>query len=197
MKRIILNIVLLFALIMLVSINWSIRQNSSKKNLLYVPELYASVPADPYAASEVLPGGHVLSEPVPGTIARGYMPDGYEASEESAVLAGLELVNPVDGSDDAAIDRGGVIYRRFCLPCHGPTGAGDGMVAKKGFPPPPAVTSESSMNMSDGAIYHALTYGKGNMPSYATQITRIDRWNVIKHIRQMQADATQNSEVAK
>jgi mono/diheme cytochrome c family protein len=28
--------------------------------------------------------------------------------------------------DDAALARGGVLYRRWCLQCHGPSGAGDG-----------------------------------------------------------------------
>src|SRR5205823_638756 len=28
--------------------------------------------------------------------------------------------------DEAALARGGVLYRRSCLQCHGPTGAGDG-----------------------------------------------------------------------
>ncbi len=197
MKRIALNIALLLALLLSIGFNWSIKENRSRKNLLYVPEMYTAVSAEPYAKSDILPHGRVLTDPVPGTTARGYMPDGYEATVESAALAGLELVSPVDGSDLAALDRGQVIYRRFCLPCHGPTGAGDGLVAQKGFPPPPAFTAESSLNMSDGEMYHVLTYGKGNMPAYATQITRIDRWNVISYVRQMQADASQKSEATR
>jgi mono/diheme cytochrome c family protein len=31
--------------------------------------------------------------------------------------------------DDAALARGSVLYRRWCLQCHGPTGAGDGAQA--------------------------------------------------------------------
>ena len=36
-----------------------------------------------------------------------------------------------------SIRRGGDSYRIFCVCCHGAAGAGDGQVAKRGFPPPP------------------------------------------------------------
>lgn len=43
-----------------------------------------------------------------------------EALKEAAAAKG-EL-----GLDGLALARGGVLYRRWCLQCHGPTGAGDG-----------------------------------------------------------------------
>ncbi len=41
--------------------------------------------------------------------------------------------------------------------------------------------------MKDGQLFHVLTYGQNNMPSYASQITRQDRWNVIAYVRSLQA----------
>ena len=46
------------------------------------------------------------------------------------------------------------------------------------------------MNMKDGRIYHIITNGQGNMPSFATQVTRNDRWRVIAYIRSVQARFT-------
>lgn len=45
----------------------------------------------------------------------------WRADWDEAVAARTELK-----LDDAALGRGSVLYRRWCLQCHGPTGAGDG-----------------------------------------------------------------------
>ena len=46
------------------------------------------------------------------------------------------------------------------------------------------------MKMKDGQLFHVLTYGQNNMPFYASQLSREDRWNVILYVRTMQAAAT-------
>ena len=46
------------------------------------------------------------------------------------------------------------------------------------------------MKMKDGQLFHVLTYGQNNMPSYASQLSREDRWNAILYVRTMQAAAT-------
>ena len=40
--------------------------------------------------------------------------------------------------------------------------------------------------MKDGQLFHILTYGQNNMPSYASQLSRDDRWNAIIHVRSLQ-----------
>jgi mono/diheme cytochrome c family protein len=44
--------------------------------------------------------------------------------------------------------------------------------------------------MKDGQMFHVLTYGQGNMPSFAAQLSREDRWNVILHVRMLQKPYT-------
>lgn len=39
-------------------------------------------------------------------------------------------------------------------------------------------------------MFHILTYGQNNMPSYASQLSRQDRWNVIAYLRTLQATAS-------
>ena len=41
-------------------------------------------------------------------------------------LAAADAAKATLHLDDAALARGGVLYRRWCLQCHGPTGGGDG-----------------------------------------------------------------------
>jgi mono/diheme cytochrome c family protein len=40
--------------------------------------------------------------------------------------------------------------------------------------------------MPDGTMFHSITYGKNNMGSYASQLTREQRWQVIKYVRTLQ-----------
>ena len=89
----------------------------------------------------------------------------------------------------ASVQRGGDVYRVFCITCHGPSGAGDGLVPQRGFPPPPSMTTGKSMQMKDGQLFHIITYGQGSMSSYAVQLSPDRRWDVINYVRGMQQKA--------
>ena len=89
----------------------------------------------------------------------------------------------------ASVQRGGQVYQVFCVSCHGPTGAGDGPVAKRGFPPPPPLTTGKSAQMKDGQLFHILTYGQGSMAPFAAQLTPDQRWDVINYVRDLQQGA--------
>jgi len=52
---------------------------------------------------------------------RRWKPAGVRSDWEAAAAAWAELK-----LDDATLARGSVLYRRLCVQCHGPTGAGDG-----------------------------------------------------------------------
>ena len=90
---------------------------------------------------------------------------------------------------NASIQRGAEVYNVFCVSCHGPSGAGDGPVTKRGFPPPPPLTTGKSVQMQDGQLFHILTYGQGSMSSMAAQLDRNGRWDVINFVRGLQQTA--------
>jgi len=46
--------------------------------------------------------------------------------------------------------------------------------------------------MREGQMYHVISLGQGNMASYASQVTRDDRWRAILHIRRLQAAPPQD-----
>jgi mono/diheme cytochrome c family protein len=43
--------------------------------------------------------------------------------------------------------------------------------------------------MKDGQLVHVLTYGQGNMASFASQLALDQRWRVIAYVRDLQAKA--------
>ena len=90
---------------------------------------------------------------------------------------------------NASIQRGAQVYNIFCVSCHGSAGAGDGPVTKRGFPPPPPLTTGKSVQMQDGQLFHILTYGQGSMSSMAAQLDRNRRWDVINFVRSLQQSA--------
>lgn len=182
MRRTISNAVLLILTIGLLALNWIVRSDSAVRNVEIFPNMVESVPYDSFARNPNFADGKTLREPVPGTVIRGHLPLHYAATPADAARAGLELTSP-----PAAVERGAVVYANFCETCHGPAGKGDGRVAQRGFPAPPSLLAPKAMQLRDGQMFHVLTYGQNNMPAYAAQVSREDRWNAIAYVRTLQA----------
>lgn len=190
MKRTVLNVMLSVILAGLVAANWLGQRDYRYPNVEFMPNMVASVPFDTFAPNPNFADGKTLQTPPPGTIPYGMLPFSFQATPPDALRAGLKLANPYANNDQAARDRGSVVYLRSCLPCHGSAGAGDGLVTKRGFPPPPALFAEHAINMKDGQLFHIITHGQGNMPGHAAQVALDDRWRVVLHVRQLQQRRT-------
>jgi mono/diheme cytochrome c family protein len=190
MGRSAVNGILLVLLGVVVVLTWTLRRDFTERNTEFLPGMVESVPFDAQAANPNFPDGKTLRNPVPGTIARGFMPFPYDATPEGGLRAGMELHNPISDTLHDAVKRGAVVYTTFCQPCHGTGGLGDGPVAQRGFPPPPSLFAEKALKIKDGQMFHILTYGQANMPGLAAQISREDRWKVILKVRDMQRKAT-------
>jgi mono/diheme cytochrome c family protein len=182
-----LNLALLAALLLTVAAHLAVGTDPALPNTEFLPEMVHSVAYDAYSPNPNFPDGKTLQAPVAGAIPRGFTPLHYGSAPEEAVRAGRELSNPV--GPKAAQERGAFLFRTFCLPCHGATGKGDGPVSLRGYPPPPSLLGEKSLNLRDGQIFHILTFGQKNMPSYAAQLSPEDRWRVISFVRSMQQSA--------
>ena len=185
MRRTILNTVLLVTTLALLSLNWAFTPDAGARNFEFLPNMAVSVPYDSYAANPNFTDGTTLRPPVTGTIIRGQIPLHFAATKEDAERAGRELTTTVK-KDAGTLQRGAFLYATYCETCHGPTGLGDGIVAKRGFPAPPSFLAPRAMTMADGQMFHVITYGQVNMPSYASQVGREDRWRVIEHVRKLQ-----------
>lgn len=195
------NIVLGGLLVMVAILTASTRVDYTRPNIEILPDMKYTPAWTAYASNPVFANGRTLQAPVQGTIARGQVPLHFEPTSEDAIRAGNELANPShnDKSPEAAaklqasIQRGGEMYRVFCICCHGAAGAGDGPVTKRGFPPPPSLLTGKSLQMKDGQLFHVLTYGQASMPDFTGQLSVDRRWDVINYIRSLQPQATSDA----
>ena len=191
-----LNIILGSIMAVAVVLSFAAARDFSKPNLEIFPDMYRGPEYHAFEENENFRDGRTLRDPAPGSIPRGMLPFEYERAEQDALHAGEEIINPKSSDDADSVARGATAYAIYCQHCHGPGGAGDGMVAKRGFPPPPSLLLEHVVKMKDGRMFHITTLGQGNMPGHAAQVSREDRWNIINYIRTLQADAQKQSAAA-
>lgn len=187
--RVILNGFLLLTVVMSVTASWIFSSDPARPNFEFLPQMAHSPRYNAFAPNANFANGTTLQRPEPGAIARGSMPLRYAATPQDALRAGEELKSPFDLSNVRAQERGAFVFSNFCAICHGAGGTGNGPVAQRGYPPPPSLLAEHALKMKDGQLFHVLTYGQNNMPSYASQLSRDDRWNVILYVRTVQAAA--------
>jgi mono/diheme cytochrome c family protein len=188
MSRRVLNSVLLLLFIGVLLVNVALRPDPQTPNVEFLPEMVRTARYNAYSPHPDLPNRSTLQAPVAGTIARSQLPLHYAASPADALRAAAELTSPVR-PDAKTLERGRFVYQNFCQVCHGPGGSGNGPVAMRGFPAPPSLLAERALQMKDGQMFHIVTYGQGNMASYAAQLSREDRWRAIAFIRQLQKQA--------
>lgn len=150
----------------------------------YFPDMYRTVRYNAFEANPNFADGSTLRVPPPGTIPRGLLP----LASEALTPPGTTPENPFKADDAAAVERGAVVFDTYCVPCHGATAAGDGLVVQHGFPAPPTLLRARTRAMSDAQIFGIISNGSGGMPSYATQVSRDDRWKAILHVRKLQAE---------
>ena len=155
----------------------------------YVPSDRLMINTGEEEPTPLFADGKVAREPVPGTIARGHVPYYFEDTEEDRKRAGRELVNPFNAMHDQVIEEAKNNYTIYCAVCHGDKGDGQGTIVKSGkFPPPPSYFREDILALPEGQMFHSIHYGKNLMGSYAGQLTKEERWQVVSYIKQMQAE---------
>jgi mono/diheme cytochrome c family protein/uncharacterized membrane protein YsdA (DUF1294 family) len=136
---------------------------------------------NPQHKTELFADGFGMRTPVEGTVARGHLPYLYKGNQPDAAKY---LVNPLLPSKEN-LNKGQIKYNTYCSPCHGFFGKGDSRLRGQ-FPAPPSLHSDKVRNWKDGDIFHVITMGQNIMPSYASQITEEERWQIILYIRALQ-----------
>ena len=185
-----MNTVLAVILLVLLAANLSLgRRVVAERNFEFLPTMVHSVPYNAYSAHPDLPLGMAMQKPPLGTIARGRLPLRYGPGPEEALRAGAQLESPLTESAQAlSLERGEQLFSTYCQLCHGPEGRGDGTVAQRGFPSPPAFNSETTTSLREGQIFHIITFGQNNMQGHASQIDSEDRWHIVQHVKKLRAD---------
>ena len=72
-----------------------------------------------------------------------------------------------------------------CSSCHGEKGDGKGnLVVKEKFL---GVPSYKDREITDGSIFHVVTYGLNSMGSHANQLSQEERWVVADYVLKLKA----------
>ena len=82
--------------------------------------------------------------------------------------------------------RGRERYDIYCAPCHSPTGDGDGMVVRRGFPRPPSFHTPEQRALAPTGIDTAIRDGSGAMPAFGSRIDADDRAAIVAYVRALQ-----------
>jgi len=136
------------------------------------------------------------SKPVEGTMSVGEMEPFAAPLEDSA--GGLYTVSnatknplpPLAGKDSLEAAR---LFNIYCGVCHGEKAGNNGPVSTKvGGVKNILATSPT---YSDGRLFHVINYGQGNMGSYASQLSRKQRWMIIQYIRSLEEKPAAGSDV--
>jgi mono/diheme cytochrome c family protein len=124
--------------------------------------------------------------PVPNTVRRnpnGWLP--YRgANDTTGLRLANKLVNPMPATP-AILEQGKFLYEINCKHCHGAKGAGDGKVADK-YPGVANLTGDAIKGVTEGHIFHVITYGKGLMGAHGSQVSEEDRWKIARYVKELQ-----------
>jgi len=161
----------------------------------YMPNMYRSSSYETYSENALFKNNSTARTPVKGTIPRGFMPFEYTNSLDDYLRAGNELINPLDHSKENIIE-GEALYGMFCAHCHGKNGDGNGSITHPLYSAVPSYSDEllirrsgtTMKNLSDGHMYHAITYGFNAMGPHASQITAEERWKIIMYVNELQKE---------
>ncbi len=138
------------------------------------------------------------NRPVVGTVMRGedvtFLLPKDPSGDSTNYVASKAVQNPYTSPTAADLKESERLYLINCAICHGTALDGNGPLYKGGngpFPAKPASFlgpgSEKYKAMPDGQMYYSVTYGKNLMGSYASQLSRQQRWAVISYIKSRQA----------
>jgi mono/diheme cytochrome c family protein len=194
MKKILIIAVCFGSLIMA-----SCSEVKRKPGKVYMPDMAYSRAVETYSDHRELQteGINYTARPVDGTVSRSeeviykMLKDTLGSYIPSAAMKN-PLTHPLDSTAAIETER---LYLINCGICHGAKLDGNGPLYRDGNGPFPAAPknfmSAEMKTMADGTYFHSITYGKGQMGSYAAQLNPKQRWMIIQYIRSKQGPATE------
>jgi hypothetical protein len=139
---------------------------------------------DPLEASTFFADGQAARPYVVNTVARGQLRED-DHLYRGRVDGELTDMFPMPVTAEV-MARGLERFNVFCSPCHGRTGAGNGMIVQRGFRAPPSMHEERLRTAPVGYYFDVMTNGFGAMQDYSAQVPVTDRWAIAAYIRALQ-----------
>ncbi|MHA7102174.1 c-type cytochrome [Roseivirga pacifica] len=179
--------------------------------LEYAPQMYHSIPYEPltqikdkeagswlsnredglgefYNSNDNNPYSQNVRQPVAGTVRRtnnGMLP--YRLGKDDVEAAAL-IENPLPASDEV-ITEGKRLYTLYCDHCHGASGEGStDATAKVGevFAGVPSYSSPAKRDLSQGHVFHVITWGIRRMGAHGSQLSEEKRWQIARYVQTLQ-----------
>lgn len=153
-------------------------------------EMYDQAKYKPLTPTQLFADGNSSRPQVPGTVPYSAGALAGASSGRNARLAAEATSATLGGNpypiSARLLERGRERFNIFCAPCHSRAGDGDGMVARRGFPPPPSYHIARLRDAPDSHFYDVISEGYGAMYPYADRIAPDDRWAIVAYIRALQ-----------
>lgn len=192
MKKLSIIVVLVLAVAV-----WSCSDIKREQSRAYMPDMAYSRAVETYSDIDTLQkqGINYNRRPVAGTIKRGELSPfaipadkGTDTTNNNLARA---IVNPLPPLNEVQMKEAERLYLVNCGICHGTALDGNGPLWKGGEGPyaaaPAKLIGDPRLeNMPAGQMFHSVTYGKGNMGSYASQLSSTQRWMVISYVKMKQ-----------
>lgn len=153
------------------------------------PASFAGGAADENDAADATPGSAASDDVAPNVPPQEHQP-GVEQMEPPE--PDWVTTFPLDVTTEL-MERGRQRYNIYCAVCHGLSGDGDGLVARRAIElqqstwvPPTSLHSPPVREQPVGKLFNTVTHGIRKMPGYASQISTHDRWAVVLYVRALQ-----------
>lgn len=148
-------------------------------------DMYDQPKYEPNDPSSFFEDGRANRQPAPNTVAVG------QFQTDPAFFTGKtsdgELITelPVELTMDL-LETGQVRYNSFCMPCHGMSGDGQGMIARRGPLEVPSLHQDRLRTVALGYYFDVISNGVNRMYGYGARISPEDRWAIVAYVRALQ-----------
>ena len=155
-------------------------------------ETYSPLDSAYFTSDSTNPGDEIYynRKPVVGTIGRGELFPYTLPNDTLGYAMSGQVKNPLPpltGKDSLEASR---LFNINCAICHGAGAQGNGPISTSGKIGGIAnLTLPNYVAMADGTMFHSIYYGKNLMGSYASQLSRKQRWQIVQYIRTLQPKA--------
>lgn len=155
-------------------------------------ETYSPLDSAYFTSDTTNPGDEIYynRKPVIGTLARGELFPYTLPNDTSGYAMSAQVKNPLPPLTGKDSLEAGRLFNINCAICHGAGAQGNGPISTSGKIGGIAnLTLPNYIAMADGTMFHSIYYGKNLMGSYASQLSRKQRWQIVQYIRTLQPKA--------
>ena len=171
-------------------------RNKREPGRVYMPDMAYSRAYEAYAPNNLKQEGiNYINHPVDGTIRRGDLFAYTLLNDSNGYRMSTGVKSPLATLDTTQMLEAQRLYSINCAICHGANLDAQGPLAVSGKVGGIAnLKLDQYIKQAEGQMYHVVTYGKGNMGSYAAQLDKKQRWMVVQYVK---SEQTKGSAAAK